>query len=1058
MAESQTPKHIPLRLGMEEDEDINPAPGTIVEARNVRFSSVGGATPRPGTVGIQTTVTNSAATIASNAEKVGALFSIGTSSAMALSGTVFAWDAAALSWEARGNYSTCMPVRKREAMTNLLNSYGQRYGLAVNALGHVCMAASTNSIAAPCVQVSITTAEGIPQLYTPISLPVGPGIRKAAVLAFGNDFLLITQDGVTVAGRTIVLSANGTWTVSAPTTVGTLNANNDFWDVCAESSTVWYIVYQSAAAVSTIAKKTFPAMGTSTSTTFAVTGQPGYTVFSDATNVWVGYNNNPTVTGTVTYRVYGAAALAIVLGATTIAASTTFGPPAIGPSRNGVALTTFCCYSITKVGSPFSLGMGVADLTTTAAGTVYTFWHVFPIAKPRARGRIWCVASSQIQTTGTGTLGWQASRSLLLRFPNPVTVDLPAASTTMTPFCELVSDTYEGILGLALAVSGGLPYINADVLGPSSSFVVLPDVVVSNASASVIRLQVYEYETSLNRAWRDKTECGPTTLIAGQPIELGSKGATQTRFANEVAPSGVTIGFVHPPAIISAVAAVAAGSLTALGTYSWVAVYEWIDPETGRLHQSAPSPSYTTTLTGGQNTVTLIVHGITVDQRCADLLNPPIVVIYRTQAGRGQLQRETNGLTATSAVGETITIASGPPDANLGNFLYTTDGGVEFDLAPSCRFVRRTESAAWFAGLWDRRILQKSRDFFPGEPAEASDLNSWKVYLPEDCEGVAYQDGLTYAFSRKAVYIVTGDGPADNGLGFFDPVRTLTSEFGLVANGAPSILETSIGVFFLSPRGFMLIPRGGGNPVFVGSKVQKSIRETRDGGGTGFFICLGSAAISRQSRTARFLMSDGSAQRVYVFDLDTSAWSYDDYRVHDFDLGTEKALQLGAIGSWPDGCVIAHGRLVESGASVVNCCLREQASFFSDGSGDATVTSSIKFAELRPFGIIGWGRCQTVGFAMSEAYIDLGTPVTATITPDALATSSTARTWSVTSGGDGQTLYREIDCGHMQCTNIQVEWASVRATNATAPGPTLNALLTLTVTEQGRRLLPPSER
>lgn len=1068
MGETQTPKYIAIRQGMEEDDDLNPPPGTIVEARNVRFSADGAATPRPGSAAIPPTTVNNAATILNNAEDIGALPTIGSVGAMLLAGTVFAWDSTALTWETRGNYSTCLPVRKRESMALLADSYGyRRYGMAVNALGHVCMActpAGSGVVAQPWVQITITSADGIRQFDTQISLPVGPGTsRKAAVLAFGNNFVLFTQDGVNVSARTLTYNAGG-WTVSGATVVATLNAATNFWDVCAESPTRWYIVYQSGLAQATVDKRPFPVAAVLNTVNFAVVGQPGYSVYSDATNVWIGFNDNPTVVGNVTLIIY-TTALALVLAPVVVSVGPENGPLVIGPARDGSASgKAFACCSYTRAAAtPYSIGTLVFDLNTAGLVSFYNLWHVRPLSKPGSFGRIWVVASSRKRWSPSSPLGWQQSRSLLLRFPDPQTVDIPAPSTTLTPFVELATDTWEGITDFSGSSSAVDTRLLPEMNGPNSTFMLLPDIAQTVNGNDTVRLQVYEYERSSVVPWRDVAELSSTAIVAGQPIEVGAKGSSGTRFANQAQRSGVTVGWAHRPAIVNAVQG-ALGALTPGATYSWAIVYEWIDPETGRLHQSEPSAAYTATMGGANTSVTFTFHGITIDQRCSDPLNPPVVAMYRTTANGAQLRRETTFGTVQSAVAETITQQSNVADAALGDFLYTEEGVIPFNLAPSCRFVRRCEGNLIFAGLWDRRLIQQSRDFFPGEPVTASDLDSWKIYLPEDCEGIAYQDGIRYAFSKRAVYMVTGAGPNEQGQGDFDPVRTLTSEFGCISS--PSICETSLGVFFLSPRGFMIIPRGGGSPQFIGAPVQKSVRRVKDDGTTGYYICIGAAAVTGNSRTVRFLMSNGSAEVVWVFDLDRQAWEYDTYRQSDPGPDGDAPSRLASIGRWRqvasgatgvvgDRCAIARRDLT----SAALCLYLEDDSIFSDGQGDASIVSYVRFAEMRPFGLMGWGRCQSLGYVMFESFTDaVGKQVTGTVTPDALTTSATSRDWIVTSPGGNQTIYRSIDEGHQQCTFVQVEWSAARPKTAAAPGPSLNGLMMLTVAERGMRLLPPAER
>ncbi len=1036
---------------MEEDDDLNPPPGTIVDARNVRFSSVGAATPRPGTDAIAATITNAGTgptvAITNNAEDIGALFTVGNTGALALAGNVFAYDPVAARFEAQGNYSTCQPVRKRSALATNSETYGiRKYGMAVNSLGHVCYAGSkstTNS-----VYFVVESKDGVRQIAGPLAT-----YNRVTVLAYGANFLLVCQNGTAIDAFRVTYAA-GTWTVAAGVNMATLNAGTNHWDVCIENATAFHIAYQSGAATATIASFSLPALAGLSTTTQGVTGQPVYSLWSDGVNLWVGWNDDPGVTGNVRVRIMNSTSYAPVLAATTIATNVNYGPLVLGPARDGTLTKAFGYYTETKTASPFSIGMHVVDITTAAGTTVQDTWHVYPTGKPGANGRIWCMTGSSQQWTVAIPLGTQFARNLLLRWTDLGNVEPPTV--------ELCSDEWERSLNTPSRTSDLMLIAEATSAATATTFAILPDVIALalNPGIDTIRLQLYEYETTAQQPVRDFAMCSPTVLAAGQPIELASKGSSGTAIPGSIVRSGTTVGFTTRPVIVAA-AQTAGGGLTVTGTYSWVVVYEWIDEATGRLHQSPPSSPYTLTLGVGNQNVALTIHGLFADSRVGDFYyqNRPTIAVYRTRSGEAQMRRETDSFTAVSANAETIVFISTLADTSLGNFLYTEGGFVEFDLAPSCRHIVRTEGSAWLGGLWDRRQLKKLRDFFPGEPASSSDLASWNVYLPEEEVGIAYQDGLLYPFSSTSVFMVTGDGPNDQGQGNFDPVRTLTSEFGCAS--APSILETSAGVFFLSGRGFMLIPRGGGIPQFVGKQVQKSIRPFLDNGAAGYFTCLGATTVVGKSRTARFLMSNGSAERVYVFDLDTGAWSFDDYRQRLG--GVESASRLAAIGVWPSGFVTGRADLTNASACLFAESSARYADACSDGSTEASITCYVKFADIRPFGVMGWGRCQQVGYVMSEDFVDAGqTSVTGTVTPDALATSATTRTWTgataPASAADGQTIYREMDTGHMQCTAVVVEWTQLRPRTATVPGPSLNALMMLTVAEKGNRPLAPSER
>lgn len=1010
---------------MRQDLDsIDAPPGTLAAAANVRFPfSRGAAIPRPGTAAIPSDTVNNAAALTDSGEDIGALFAVGDAGALAVGGTVFAFDEIAQKFDVQGSYSTALPVRKRTALGSTTESFGEhQFGVAVSTDGHICYVGG--QVVGLKTNYVIETPSGIRQIAD--DLP--NGYNRSRVIACDSDFVIISQTTTTLAAFVLTYAA-GAWTLSGPTTIGTLNAATNHWDVCPESAATFYVYFQSAAAVATLARVSFPAL-TTTTVTHAVTGEPIYSCYSDATNVWLGFNDDPAGVDTVTCRVYTAAAtpvfvddLAIVSG------STVNGPLVLGPPRNGATFgAAFGYYRITSTGPTNADGCAVVDLTlvanvVTLAATQASVWYS-PISKPERGGRIWCTTASHVSDEWSlaSPLGVKFHRTLLARWTD--------VARSEPPVIELSCDERQGIpaaeleLFIAPASAGG------------NSFMLIPERVRYNRLAADYQLTLYEYALSDRDPLRSVADLGgQAAVIAGQPTQLWARGAAQAAASNTVQRSSVTIGFAQRPVIIDAAANNASGSLTN-GVYSWVALYEWVDLS-GNLHRSAPSAPYTRAM-GTDTQVELTITGCPSDQRCGGNIDNlrPVVHLFRTRVNEEQLRRETFLTTAEQATSSLVTIVSNAADADLQDFLYTDLGIVEYQLAPSARFVRPAETAVWFGGLWDTRVIRKSRDFFPGEPCQSSDLASWGVYLPDDVTGIAYQDGLVYAFCKNSIYIVSGDGPNEQGQGVFAPPRALTTEFGAVESA--SILETSVGVLFRSKRGFMLIPRGGGNPQFVGAGVQQDIR-------SGVYDeCLGAAAVSNESRTARFLMrstaDDDVSTRVYVYDLDSQSWSYDSF-----------APELTACGNWPDGFCVGLADTEDVAA------YREDSTEFADGSGAGGVTSYVKLHGIRPFGVAGWGRCQEAFAVMQEAIADAtGVPVTMTVTTDHLV--SLSRTWTVISDGSGATLYRSIGKEHQQCSEIMVEWSAARAAEATALGPELAAVVLTLTPEKGTRILPQVDR
>jgi hypothetical protein len=154
-----------------------------------------------------------------------------------------------------------------------------------------------------------------------------------------------------------------------------------------------------------------------------------------------------------------------------------------------------------------------------------------------------------------------------------------------------------------------------------------------------------------------------------------------------------------------------------------------------------------------------------------------------------------------------------------------------------------------------------------------------------------------------------------------------------------SILETSIGVFFQSEEGIELLPRGLGEPQFVGMPVQDSMYSSALGG---IAMVVSAAVVTTfRGRTARFVLDDGADGVILVYDLDTQAWSRDDYGV-----------AIAAVCDTSGGAVLAKRDLATAGFLLEDLSLDQD----STGGTPTDIASSLVWAELRPFGVAGFGR------------------------------------------------------------------------------------------------------
>ena len=1020
--------------------------GTLTLVKNCRILGQGGLVKRCGSAAIASTTAGAAwprdaiADTASNprpTEKAAFIGKIGDQQVAGNSaGSAFAWGGT--SWTFLGCVSAAAPVRKRLGLapTRPTRAAGPYVpGCAVTSDGYICTATGFG----PELSIGVESPTGEVLYAFTVTASTSIIVR---VVAVGATFYVMYQDASSTAvlRRTLTISSGRVTDGTSGTLITLANASSA-WDASNYDGTNWFLVYQSGATTVTLAKMS----GTTAAATatFSTTDNLTYlSVWADPVTdrVWLGVVDDPTGTPASSFRVYDDTPT-LETGPT--AFTTTGGAPLFGPlyKRTPVAGDAFCVFADT--------GTSSVALTTTAvieAGALTNeatpLINAIPISKPDAQQRVWCMSYAPANQA--------VAKVMLLRFAGFEMAGTGLADPT--PIVELASPDMEtpGATYHPFAQPGRAFHavaVTSESAG-GSAFFALPFVLTSRTNAAgatepTTRIDVYEYTRYNQEPHMQLAPTGRSGVVGGQPTELW--GNPVTRAVGEPdASGGVEIGFPHGPSIIATPATPDAAGLD-VGSYVYFAVQEYIDDE-GNRHLSAPSSPVTVTLTEPSSVAVQATNcfaGQRRNVRRAAATRSPATLFYRTQDGgtEAQLVPVTGADTGTGSVTATDTVADSIIDDN--EFIYTAGGVLANVLAPSCRYLAVSEDRLWCGGLWDSNIIECSKVRVPQEPYNFTGHASHQVVIPGEVSGLAYQDGQVVAFTEDAIYLVSGDGPNDQGAGGFAPPRALVRGIGCPRTQSASILETEQGIIFRSEMSFYIIPRGFGTPREIGAAVQDEDE----------IVLSAATTTTSEYRLARFLIcADGETKSdtVLTLDLTNMQWFRDEYTVN----GTTTDQGFSEIGEWPDGlALMSYGLDRADNANVIwaeDEDLTGDAG--ADGAGATTYISMYaRTAWIYAAGPLGILRLSEVVLSMEA--IGSSSLVSLDVETDGNVAQSSS--WTITTSE--AVSYRAASIAEPECTCFRVT-ISDAAGAANSAGVRLLALGFETTSQGGIRRVTDSER
>lgn len=197
-------------------------------------------------------------------------------------------------------------------------------------------------------------------------------------------------------------------------------------------------------------------------------------------------------------------------------------------------------------------------------------------------------------------------------------------------------------------------------------------------------------------------------------------------------------------------------------------------------------------------------------------------------------------------------------------------GILEREAPPPCRFACAVGARAFLGGLPDPSEVAISFETAPAETLAFSSEFAFRAWVDGDVTAVGSLDGTPVAFTQYDIFRFPNAFPNDQGVdGELGPAVRIPSDGG--CNNPHSIVETSLGLFYLSTSGkLMLLPRGGGAPVWIGQHIHETLLSFPD---------ITSASYIDEDFCALFTCrnSGGTATVFLVYDLRVNQWYRDEF-------------------------------------------------------------------------------------------------------------------------------------------------------------------------------------
>lgn len=271
------------------------------------------------------------------------------------------------------------------------------------------------------------------------------------------------------------------------------------------------------------------------------------------------------------------------------------------------------------------------------------------------------------------------------------------------------------------------------------------------------------------------------------------------------------------------------GEMTAGGQYQYAFTYEWGDNQ-GNIHQSTPSPAYTTILSSSDNAVSITVPTLKLTMKQPPNDTNVSICIYRTQANLTIFYEVTNfalSPTLNNVTTNTITFVDTESDTSISSNrpLYTTGGVLPNTSPPANSLVCLFQNRVMLSGMEDQNLIWYSQNINNYTNYNTTPVNfcSSNIIGCDPLGGpitaIKALNQNLIIFKETNIFYLQGDGPDNTGNGTSYPnPQLLASDVG--CNNPNSVVLTPLGLLFQSNKGIYQLDPSLDAPIYIGAKVE----------------------------------------------------------------------------------------------------------------------------------------------------------------------------------------------------------------------------------------------